>query len=104
MANDGDDGQPNMLIITHPEPGKLNSTQLSCGAAAGSVASAAAFIVAVQLKLTRTKPNCNIAPSLRPYTARDVDVDVDEDADGASARAELNPTQPPPPLAAPPQK
>lgn len=47
MANDGDDGQPNMLIITHPEPGKLNSTQLSCGAAAGSVASAAAFIVAV---------------------------------------------------------
>lgn len=33
MANDGDDGQPNMLIIIHPEPGKLNSPQLSCGAA-----------------------------------------------------------------------
>jgi len=30
MADDGDDGQPNTLIKTHPEPSKLNSTELWC--------------------------------------------------------------------------
>jgi len=42
MANDGDDGQPNTLIITHPEPSKLNSTQLSCGVAVVVVTAAVA--------------------------------------------------------------
>lgn len=46
MANDGDDGQPNMLIITHPEPGKLNSPQLSCGAAVSCLSVAASAVAA----------------------------------------------------------
>jgi len=52
MANDGDDGQPNTLIITHPEPSKLNSTQLSCGVAVVVVA-----VVVVTAAVANTKAN-----------------------------------------------